>query len=1463
MPRQRKWFERYLSSMGDRVENGRVTNKVDRWAICRYLLVVLVLIMAARTGAQPYWAKDLSGLGNNHIADVQVDADGSIYVTGEYGGTAQLAGQNLTSSGSIDLFVARMNADGTLVWLKRGGGSGIDRGVKVAVGTSTVAITGEFLGTATFEGSTLVSAGGTSDMYVAVLDKSNGALQWIRQGGGDDGTDRPSGVSIANDGSVCVTGEFRGTATWGAISHTSITDPTTGTPSTDVFIARYSATGNELWVRTGSAPFADRGVDVVHDATGGIYVTGQFSDTITFQQEHPNVLLNATFIVRFDPNGQEQWFRRAGGAGFNHVRDLVMTPEGDLLLVGDLQGTMVYFGPPQVNVPGGDPFAYYILEVSPTGQLMTQRTVGSTNGLTTRGLALRGQGIAVLGEFTCQFTDLRDLYGGNALFMATGTQDLFVARHARTTLSLLEAQQFGGRSAKSAGGIAYITDEDVVFTGSFQLNLIFPAVAGFTADVSTGAGLLGNGATTYCDDDAYGTYVGLTATALMDGFVARGYVVERAPYDWWDRTGTGCERDTADICIRRNSGGLCTDTVRVCGSTGLNVYTPFSYTTGNATNYLGPALTYAWSNGSTAASISANATGNYSVTVTSANGCYQWQDTIHVIVLPAPPLPLVSDDVIINTATSNPQLIPLCDPETHWVWSTNVPSGVDFYWVLPDGTEVQDDSVRVDTTGSYTFVVVNAQGCQRQTVVPVEDNASPQIPDLDVELTITFPEDTDLNDSLLICPGTPVSYDWVPQWTLNGVPVDELPPGLTVTWGLDYPPVAVGGEDGASGTLAISGTGWYVTDLWVMVTNAPCGTDTLAFNAQDSIHVTLYPPREVTVTLVGPQGLCDGQPVVLSATCTGCDTLVWSPGNVQLIAPDSILVTTQGIYQVIASTTDANGCVFSAQASLTLNTPAGPVLQVDPADGIICPGGSATLSTTTTGTDHVWYGPEGPITGEGGDLTTTVPGEYYLTMVVNGCAVTSNNVELFSYGTPFMDVQPQGALCRAGEEVVIQVLAAPGATVLWGAPLSGTTLQQAVSTPGTYTCSVTSCGITTPLSVEVVAAPVDAAVITNGPFTLCEEETTVLQGVADGDEQFWLPDGIPGTSLTVTASGTYAYVVSNDEGCRDTSAVVVVEVITFPDDLVVEDTTACAGVSLALTASGSGDPVWYADAGLEQVLFTGGTYVFIPVASTTLHVLQQRSGCLGDTVAVQVNVRPAPLPITITGPEAVCVGDPFSVDVVAPEGTSLQWTTPMGPFSGSSVVVEVASGENAGVYGCAPTLNGCVGATSSLSVIVNEPRPITLPELSVICDGAEVVLALPSGFQQAQWSNGQVGTSISIIVSDTLYVVGTDENGCLSSASAIVQVDPCDLIIPNVFSPNSDAVNDDWRLSGGFVSVSGWIYNRWGTLVHEGDMLSGSWDGTEQRTGLACPDGVYYYVVQLRRADKQVKELTGHIQLLR
>lgn len=144
---------------------------------------------------------------------IAVDTAGNTYVTGPFGGTASFnAGTGtatLTSAGADDVFVAKLDTNGNLVYAQRFGGGSLDFGAGVAVDAAGNAIvTGSFRDTATFGALNLTTAG-ESDVFVAKLGVF-GNLVNLRQFGGT-GDDRGGDVAVDGAGNAVVTGAFNNT----------------------------------------------------------------------------------------------------------------------------------------------------------------------------------------------------------------------------------------------------------------------------------------------------------------------------------------------------------------------------------------------------------------------------------------------------------------------------------------------------------------------------------------------------------------------------------------------------------------------------------------------------------------------------------------------------------------------------------------------------------------------------------------------------------------------------------------------------------------------------------------------------------------------------------------------------------------------------------------------------------------------------------------------------------------------------------------------------------------------------------------------------------------------------------------------------------------------------------------------------------------------------------------------------
>lgn len=110
--------------------------------------------------------------------------------------------------------------------------------------------------------------------------------------------------------------------------------------------------------------------------------------------------------------------------------------------------------------------------------------------------------------------------------------------------------------------------------------------------------------------------------------------------------------------------------------------------------------------------------------------------------------------------------------------------------------------------------------------------------------------------------------------------------------------------------------------------------------------------------------------------------------------------------------------------------------------------------------------------------------------------------------------------------------------------------------------------------------------------------------------------------------------------------------------------------------------------------------------------------------------------------------------------------------------------------------------------------------------------------------------------------VNAENAYCTASDSLVIKVSESAISAPNVFSPNADGINDEFRVSyKSIVEFQGIIYNRWGTKVFEWTDIQKGWDGT--KNGKPVSEGPYFYVIKAKGSDGLVYDLKGDINLLR
>ena len=240
------------------------------------------------------WYRQFQGAGDAFTADIEVDRDENIFVTGFFDNTIDFnpSQGSLTlssNSGSRDIFVVKISDDGNYFWAKRAGGAGDDRGEGLAITPlGNIFIGGQFEQTVDFDpsgGVDELTTGGLIDGYLWSID-NNGMHRFVNQI--TSGTNNIIyDLDIDPLGNVYATGYFTGTASFDG------TNQLTTMGGNDLFTAKYDENGNVSWLENAGSSGNDfsLGIDVFNG--WNIYTTGYFNGTCDFDPNNSNTSLTS------------------------------------------------------------------------------------------------------------------------------------------------------------------------------------------------------------------------------------------------------------------------------------------------------------------------------------------------------------------------------------------------------------------------------------------------------------------------------------------------------------------------------------------------------------------------------------------------------------------------------------------------------------------------------------------------------------------------------------------------------------------------------------------------------------------------------------------------------------------------------------------------------------------------------------------------------------------------------------------------------------------------------------------------------------------------------------------------------------------------------------------------------------------------------------------------------------------
>lgn len=283
------------------------------------------------------WVKRFGAQGRDFAFDiVKADKDGNSIITGLFSNQVDFDKFTLRSVGSGDMFTAKIDPSGKVIWAKQAGGSRLDGGNEVVTDASgnALVITNTY-GTVTV-GDVVLNHQGKQDIFIVKYD-SNGNFLWTKQiaGAGDE---QGRGIGVDKQGNVLITGEFTDTLSFGSkkIESSSILK--------DIFLAKYDSSGNLLWAKSFGTTGEDYGRGIGADAAGNIYFSGVFSGSVKFGNKTLNSVEGSKdiFLAKTDASGNILWVRQMGGSGPDEGCEIEVDEQGNTYISGEFPNNATF-----------------------------------------------------------------------------------------------------------------------------------------------------------------------------------------------------------------------------------------------------------------------------------------------------------------------------------------------------------------------------------------------------------------------------------------------------------------------------------------------------------------------------------------------------------------------------------------------------------------------------------------------------------------------------------------------------------------------------------------------------------------------------------------------------------------------------------------------------------------------------------------------------------------------------------------------------------------------------------------------------------------------------------------------------------------------------------------------------------------------------------------------------------------
>lgn len=820
------------------------------------------------------------------------------------------------------------------------------------------------------------------------------------------------------------------------------------------------------------------------------------------------------------------------------------------------------------------------------------------------------------------------------------------------------------------------------------------------------------------------------------------------------------------------------------------------------------ALIYQWSpTGGTSASAVNLAAGNYTITVTDANGC---NSSLPVSIM-QPSSVLSAPVAVTHTSCGN----------SNGTLITNASGGVPpFTYLWSNGNT--SSSLGNLPASTYTVTVTDANGCSLVQQQVVNASTAPVLVSV-VADSLSCYGYNDGSITVVVNNGSlPYNFTWSNGGTT--ATISGLSPGVynaTIT-------------DNGGCTLNATAT---------VGSPDPINIDTLNVS-----HILCYGDLTGAITTSVTGG-------------SGGFTYQWSGGG-------GVLQNTSGLpagsYSM--TVTDNMGCTTSASFSIT--QPSAALSSVNNITQTSCGGNNGAIVAAANGgtAPYTYLWSDG---SSSSSLFNLSPGIYTLTITDNnGCTLLQTETINPSTPVSFAINNITNVSCHGNSNGAINISPSGGVapySYQWSNGFGGSNNTNLVA--GIYTVTVTDAvGCSTTLT-DTVTEPAPLSVITSPSTSICLGQSYLLAPTFGGGTtpySYVWSNGATSSSITVSPSAltTYTVTVTDAHGCSNsdltTLSIYDPMVASLPADTMVCQDNLVVLAPIILGGDGNYIYSWSTGTNLpfENITATKDSVVSVHITD----------GCNLNPTTLSVNIHTIPTPVLEytfdidKGCQPLAVSFTSTVTTVA--GSTYLWS--FGDDSMSTDTHPVHTFYYGAIYHpeltvTTPSPYNCTGSFTAPDGINVLNIPIAAfsytPEKPTILNSTILFYNNSSFANSYQWSFGDGASSTSINPEHYYMAVGTypltliasNDGMCYDTLHTDLEIkDAYAFYVPEGFTPNGDGKNDVLQfkaVSAQEITVT--IFNRWGQLVFEDKGNPVSWNGSINNGSEVVQKGSYVYIADV------------------